>query len=152
MRTGIVLFALVTSAAVPAAAQAQPPRPLPFAPKKGDSVAVKGCLRGSALAATEVGSAEGPSRMSEPLTFRLTGDKAALKSLRADHDGRIVEVRGVLKSDLPNETGHSRQLGRVRIAIGAPAPNPNSPEAAARRPQPVLQVKTFTGLGTICGR
>jgi hypothetical protein len=152
MRTALIAGLVVIAASLPVGAQ-KPTESTPSAvPKKGDAISVKGCLRGGALEATEVTGAETSNLLQGPIKFRLTGDKAVLKSLRSEHDRRIVEVRGILKSDLPGDAEQSRQLGKVRIAIGAPSPSPNSPEAAARRSQPVLEVRSFDGLGTSCGR
>lgn len=152
MRTAILAGILVIAASLPARAQNDAGKSPSAVPKKGDAIAVKGCLRGGALEATEVTGAESSSnQLTGPMRFRLTGDKAVLKQLRGEHDGRIVDVRGVLKSDWPSDA-QSRQVGRVRIMIGAPAPSPNSPEASARRAQPALEVKSFSGLGTACGR
>jgi hypothetical protein len=152
MRRVLLAGVLAASAALPAAAQ-DAGRSDPFAvPKKGESIVVKGCLRGGALDATEARGADSPaSPLAGPLRFRLTGDKRLLKSLRSEHNGRIVEVRGVLRSDWPADP-NPRQVGRVRIQIGAPDPSPNSPEASSRRAQPALDVTSFSGLGTACGR
>jgi hypothetical protein len=86
------------------------------------------------------------------MTFRLTGDKALLKQLRDEHDGKVVEVEGVLKSELPKESVATRKVGRMRITIGTPSANPASQEAETRRSLPVLEVTAFDGSTTSCGR
>jgi hypothetical protein len=152
MRTLVLAGILVLAAYAPAGAQEGGEKSSSVVPKKGDSITVKGCLRGGALDATVVTGAErSDNQLTGPLRFRFNGDKSVLKSLKTEHDGRIVEVRGILKSDWPSDP-QARQVGRVRIAIGAPTPSPNSPEASARRPQPALDVASFSGHGTSCGR
>lgn len=150
MRTAVIAIALAMLAA--SAATAQKGSPSSRAPKKGDAVVVKGCLSGQALEATELGSKDATGALSSGVTFRLTGDKTLLRQLRDDHDGKIVDVEGVLKSDLPRESVASRKVGRMRITIGTPAQSPNSQEAATRRSLPVLEVTSYNGSTTTCGR
>jgi hypothetical protein len=150
MRTAVIAIALAMLAA--SAATAQKGSPCSRAPKKGDAVVVKGCLSGQALEATELGSKDATGALSSGVTFRLTGDKALLRQLRDEHDGKIVDVEGVLKSDLPRESVASRKVGRMRITIGTPAQSPNSQEAATRRSLPVLEVTSYNGSTTTCGR
>lgn len=149
MRHAIALCVIVTSASLAAAPQKERPS---GAPKKGDAVTVKGCLTGTALEATELGSIDQTGGLSSGLTFRLTGNKSLLKQLRDEHDGHLVEIEGVLKSELPQENVSTRRVGKVRITIGSPAANPASPDAAARRSVPVLEVKSFDSAGTTCRR
>ena len=150
MRTAVIAIALAVLAG--SAATAQNGSPSSRAPKKGDAVVVKGCLSGQALEATELGSKDATGALSNGVTFRLTGDKTLLRQLRDEHDGKIVDVEGVLKSDLPKESVASRKVGRMRITIGTPAQSPNSQEAATRRALPVLEVTSYNGSTTTCGR
>lgn len=120
--------------------------------EKGDTISVKGCLSGNALIATESDEVDAAGVMANGLTFRLDGKKAVLKSLREAHDGRLVTVRGELKSDLPREQGQSATVGRMRITIGGAPPNPNSPYAGNRRSLPVLEIESFTGSPTACDK
>ena len=121
-------------------------------PRKGDAVAVKGCLRGGALEFADIQQAEGEGVLASGLTFRLTGGKAVLKELKGRHDGRVVQVRGVLKSDLQPHGGLGATVGRMRITIGAPSPGAGGPEDEARRSLPVVQVTGYEGSETTCGR
>jgi hypothetical protein len=121
-------------------------------PKKGDTITVTGCLTGGALQATDVSSsADSRFDLAGGLTFRLTGDKKLLKQLRDDYGSKVVQVRGVLKSNLPQDISDSRTLGGMRVTIGA-IPTPNSPDAEARRSLPVLEAKSFDGGTVSCGR
>jgi hypothetical protein len=122
-------------------------------PKKGDSVVLKGCLRGAALEATDVGAEDSSTPLLSGLTFRLTGKKDLLKDMKQKHDGRIVEVRGRLKSDLQQQTGYGTNLGGMRITIGGPAGGASGArEAETRRSLPVVDVTAFEGSETGCGR
>ena len=150
MRTAVIAIALAVLAG--SAATAQKDSPSSRVPKKGDAVVVKGCLSGQALEATELGSKDATEALSSGVTFRLTGDKTLLRQLRDEQDGKIVDVEGVLKSDLPKESVASRNVGRMRITIGTPAQSPNSQEAATRRALPVLEVTSYNGSTTTCGR
>jgi hypothetical protein len=137
------------TAAIGAAQQEKPPsKP----PSKGDAVVVRGCLSGSALASTETRIVDGADPRRErasAVTFRLTGDSSVLKQMRKDHDGHLVEVTGILKSDLPTDDGrHVKTIGKTRIVVGVRSPQTTQPHDPPYRP--VLQVKSYEGLATIC--
>jgi hypothetical protein len=150
MRRAIILCVLLAASAVAFAAQKE--KPVASAMKKGDTIAVKGCLTGGALEATDLAHQDSTGELSTGITFRLTGEKTLLKQMRDKHDGKIVEVEGVLKSDLPQQTVQSHKIGKMRVRIGAPSARPGSPDAEARRSVPVLEVKSFDGSTTTCGR
>jgi hypothetical protein len=150
MRTAAILFSLALAAAMPAAARQEVPKD--ESPKKGDMIVVRGCLRGSALESTETGFLDSKATMMTALTYRLTGDKDALKKLREEHNGKVVEVTGILKSSLP-PAGEVRgkQFGRTRVVIGAGSPTVGAPaRSEANRSIPVLQVKSYEGLAVKC--
>ena len=150
MRVGSTLSAAVfMTVALGATPQEKPPsKP----PSKGDAVIVRGCLSGSALESTEIRLVDGtdPKReRTSAVTFRLTADSDVLKQMRKDHDGQIVEVTGILKSDLPTEDGrHVKTIGKTRIVVGIRSPQTTQPHDPPYRP--VLQVKSYEGLATIC--
>ena len=113
-------------------------------PKKGDPVALKGCLRGGALEATDVGAEDSSTPLLSGLTFRLTGKKDLLKEMKQKHDGRLVEVRGTLKSDLQPQAGYGTNVGGMRITIGGPTAGPaGGREAETRKSLPVVDVSGF---------
>lgn len=151
---GGVLVAAAVALPVPASVQTPtPPEGKPGRDiRKGDTIVVRGCLTGSALEATDLGSREPAGLTSTSLTFRLTGDKALLKQLRDEHDGFLVEVEGRLRSDLPASTAHTRRIGKTRITIGSPGATPGRPAAEAARTLPVLEVKAFERRGASCAR
>jgi hypothetical protein len=141
-------------AALPIAApahQEKASRP-PHASKKGDAIVARGCLNGSVLEALEVGAKADAVSLPAAVTFRLTGDKALLKQMREEADGTEVEVQGKLKSDLPQENGQGRKVGKVRITIGTPAVMPGSVDAERKRSLPALEVTSFEGSTVRCGR
>ena len=150
MRTLLTFSVLVAMTAAMSAAQKETPPTKRV--KKGDQIVVRGCLTGSALEATDLGSADVTGALSSGVTFRLTGDKTLLKQMRDEHDGKVVEVEGILKSNLPPESVASRKLGKMTVTIGAPAANPVSREAQTQRSLPVLEVKSVDGSTTSCGR
>jgi hypothetical protein len=141
------VVALLALCSIPIAAQSEKPRP----PKKGDTVMVEGCLRGSAVEAAElmtVDAEEQIRRVDEvpPLTYRLSGDKKVLKSLKDKHDRTIVKVKGILQSEL-SHGGPGTTVGRTRITIGLDPNNRN-----ADRPVPVLDAISFEGSAVKCGK
>ena len=103
MRTRLLVCALVLTVGGSAAA-AQKEKDASRPPKKGDAIMVRGCLTGQALEASELGSTDITGAPSSGVTFRLTGDKTLLKQMRDEHDGKVVEVQGVLKSNLPAQS------------------------------------------------
>ena len=73
--------------------------------------------------------------MTQGLTFRLTGDKKLLKEMKEKHEKKLVEVHGVLKSDLQPHASRS-QARRMRIGIGAPPTGSGSVADEAKRSVP----------------
>jgi hypothetical protein len=121
-------------------------------PKKGDAVTLKGCFRGGALEATDVGrDGEGLTPLLGT-TFRLTGKKDVLKEMKEKHDNQLLEVRGTLKSDLQPQAGYGTNLGRMRVTIGGPTGSPDARESTNQRSLPVVEVSAFDGTETPCGR
>jgi hypothetical protein len=146
MRTAWILVALAL--AVPF----QQEKSRAKTPQKGDTIVVKGCLRGSSLESTETGILNAESTMMTSLVYRLTGDKDTVKRMRKEHDGQLVEVTGILKSSLP-PSGEVRgtTIGNTRITVGVGSSHVGSPAASeANRSIPVLEVKTYSGNTTKC--
>ena len=124
-------------------------------PKKGDTVVIRGCLRGSAVesAETRTVDAEGETKTDDlvpSLTYRLQGKKDLLKELKDKHDRKVVEVKGILRSELAG-SGLGTTVGRTRIAIGVDA---RTGSGGARNDQaiPVLEAQSFEGTTITCGR
>lgn len=151
MRNALLLVTLVALAgAVGVGAQQdvkQPP------PKNGDTIVVRGCLNGPTLESADAGPVDGGSILPPDLTFQLRGKKDILKDLVAKHDGQMVEITGVLKSNIQGSAPPGRKIGNTRIVIGVQSATRD--RAAAPSPQellPVLEVKSFEGKGLNCGR
>ena len=144
---GLALSALACAGV----ATAQEPSPGGGGPKKGDEVIAKGCLVGPTLQSTETVTTDDLGRASAPYTYQLKGDKKLLKQLRDEHDGRLVEVTGVLKSALPQDTAvRGKKIGKTSVTFGISTPSAQA-GAPDRGPSlPVLEVKSFDGLGTRC--
>jgi hypothetical protein len=151
MRT-IIAAAVCLALASAAAGQDKEKKDSSDLPKKGDVVALKGCFRGGALEATDVGRDEEGFTPLLGTTFRLTGKKDVLKEMKEKHDGQLVEVRGTLKSDLQPQVGYGTSVGKMRITIGGPTGGAGARDAGTQRSLPVVEVLAFTGSETPCGR
>jgi hypothetical protein len=120
-------------------------------PKKGDTVVVKGCLEGQLLRSVETSLLDESGRMATPLTYRLKGDRKLLHALRSEHDGRVVEVTGELKSTLPIPAGRGVTVGKSRIVVGIGAPPAGNQQAQQPTESlPVVEVKTYEGMPVAC--
>jgi hypothetical protein len=137
---------LLSFAATPALfAQKPPDTAEDKPPAKGDQVIARGCLSGTMLSASETRKAKGSGKLDRGVTYRLTGPRGTLRSLRNEHDGEIVEVTGVLKSDLPDEAGAGRgkQIGKSGIFVGMGGPPRGNSPGDMVQYYPVLEVKSF---------
>ena len=123
----------------------------PRSPKRGDNVVVKGCLRGGVLESSEMEVADKGDPLPSAHTFHLKGKKDLLKNLREQHDGSLVEVTGVLKSELMDEAARGTRVGRTRIVVGADSSMRGGPPVPYEA-LPVLEVKSFEGFPTSCRR
>lgn len=120
-------------------------------PKSGDTIVVKGCLRGAMLEATEVGVPDKGDPLPSGHTFQLKGKKDLLKKLRDGHDGHLVEITGVLKSELMDGSERGARIGRTRIVVGVESSMRGGAPVPAE-PLPVLEAKSFEGFPTSCRR
>ena len=143
-----LLVTLVAMAcAVSLVAQTSPQK----VPKKGDTVIVRGCLRGNSVEQADlmVEESEGETRRNEQvpvLTYRLEGDKSVLKALKDKHDRMVVQVKGVLRSEL-SRSAMGTDVGRTRITIGA---DPRNPSQGVDQPLPVLDARSFEPTTVSC--
>lgn len=147
------MSALAVLVALTLAGSAPQERPAAKLPQKGDTIVVKGCLKGSSLESTETGILNADTTMMTSLVYRLTGDKATLKQMRKEHEAEVVEVTGILKSTLPPAGDvRGKTIGRTRITIGVGSSSVGSPATAeANRSIPVLEVKNYEGVSVKCG-
>jgi hypothetical protein len=124
-------------------------------PKKGDTLVIRGCLRGSSVesAETRTVDAEGETKTEDlvpSLTYRLQGKKDLLKELKDKHDRKVVEVKGILRSELAG-SGLGTTVGNTRITIGVDA---RTGSGGPRNDQaiPVLEAQSFEGTTITCAR
>jgi hypothetical protein len=145
MRAAGLFTLLVSLAVAPMLAQKPADDPKTRLPAKGDRVIVRGCVGDSTLNAAVTRREEGDGSLETAVTYRLTGNRKLTRALREEHKGELVEVKGVLKSELPDEAtaAPGRTIGRsgIRIGIGAP-PRGNSPGDMMPH-YPVLEVTSF---------
>jgi hypothetical protein len=149
MRIAPSIVALLLIAVPLSAQQTAPQKP----PKKGDTVSVRGCLRGNAVEQAEllIEGAEGEMSRNDQvplLTYRLQGDKKVLKELKDKHDRMVVQVRGILRSEVSG-SGLGTTVGRTRITMGS---DPRNPTRGAEDQLPVLDAKSFEATTVSCGK
>jgi hypothetical protein len=135
--------------ALPLSAQTAPQKP----PKKGDTIIVRGCLRGNAVEQADVMIEDADGDVTQngqvpAMTYRLQGDKSVLKELKDKHDRMEVQVKGILRSEL-SRSGIGTDVGRTRITIGV---DPRNPTRGAEQPLPVLEAKSFEATTVSCGK
>ena len=119
----------------------------PRRPKKGDTVTARGCLVRGTLEAAELSSENRSVEYLLPLTYRLTGDKKLVKSLKDEHANHVDILVAVLKTDLPDERRQSgAKIGNTHVGFGVVNPNPT----ANQQVLPVLEVKRFEHVGVTC--
>jgi hypothetical protein len=150
MRTTAIVVVIAVSSLSISAYQADKEKPR--TPKKGDTIQIKGCLRGTAVEAANLMTvdAEGETREHDEvpvLTYRLQGDKKLLNDLKEKHDRRVVTVKGILRSDLTHKA-MGTTIGRTRITIGSDPHSAHGTDA----PMPVLEALSFEGLAVSCAR
>lgn len=151
MRTNRLTLSVAVIMLTMGALHAQDRKP----PKKGDMIIVRGCLRGSSVESADmmIPDAEGEARVDDQmpaLTYRLQGKKDLLKALKDKHDRKVVEVKGILRSELSG-SGIGKTVGRTRITIGVDPRTGSSPYSNDQA-IPVLEAQSFEGTTITCGR
>ena len=142
----IVLLAAVLALVV---TQDKPSVPSSAVPKKGDTIVVRGCIDGGTVASSQSEVSDSTGVYSAPVTYRLTGDKKAIKQIKQEHDGHSDILTGILKSDLPDRNPpRGKTVGNTRITIGMGEQPRSDPRAVQY--MPVLQVKGIEHTGTSC--
>jgi hypothetical protein len=151
-RFGIAL-ALASTIALGSIGYAQEPNARTGTPAKGDAIRVKGCLMGPTLESIETVVTDEIGKTSGPMTYQLRGDKDVLKRLRAEHDGKQVEVEGILKSSLPqDDAARSKKVGKTKVTFGVGTPTAQRGVPDAHSALPVLEVTSYDGAGARCTR
>jgi hypothetical protein len=121
-------------------------------PGRGDKVVATGCLMGPTLESTQTVATDQTGRLSTPVTYQLKGDKKVLKQMREQYDAHVVEVTGVLKSDLPQDDALHRTLGKTKVVFGVGTPTAQQNVANQPPAMPVLDVRSFDGTAAPCGK
>ena len=103
-------------------------------PKRGETVEVTGCVSRGRIESNDMKVTDREASFDRLVTYRLTGDKKVLESLKKEHEGHVEILTAVLKSELPIDS--HRQIGNTRIGIGLPGINNPTPN------YPVLEVKS----------
>ena len=103
-------------------------------PKRGETVEVTGCVSRGRIESNDMKVTDREASFERLVTYRLTGDKKVLESLKKEHEGHVEVLTAVLKSELPIDS--HRQIGNTRVGIGLPGINNPTPT------YPVLEVKS----------
>jgi hypothetical protein len=150
---GIAFAAVLCAGASAAAQDPKEPTSNVKTPGKGDTVVVKGCLVGPTLESVETVTTDETGHASGPITYQLRGDKKVLKRMRDEHDGKVVEVTGILKSALPQDSSiRGKTMGKTKVTFGIGTPSAQKGAPDLQSSLPVLEVKSYDGFGTPCGR
>jgi hypothetical protein len=153
MRHVIRAIVLLSFAAISAGAAPQlPETEKPKAPVKGDTVVVRGCLAGTMLHADETRRHHDSGWQVSLVTFRLSGPRNLLRTLRAEHEHETVDVSGVLKSELPDthSVPRGKTIGKTRVIVGMGQPPRGNSPGEAMPYFPVLEVVSFEPAGGRC--
>jgi hypothetical protein len=152
-RTSAFTTALALATLVLPAAAVQDKPASGKVPDRGSQVVAEGCLQGATLRSAELTTTDTTGTLATPLTYQLKGDKGLLKRLRDEHDGRVVRVTAILKSQLPDNERHAKKIGNTTISLGIRTTSPREPSSVHETSAslPVLEVASYEGLGTHCG-
>lgn len=119
--------------------------------KRGDTIVVRGCITGGTVESSDAQANDSTGTYTGFVTYRLTGDKKALKQIKQEHDGHVDIVTGILKSDLPaDNTARGKRVGNTRITVGVGAQPTHDPNVVQYLP--ALQVKEVEHTGVNCRR
>ncbi|CAN5813167.1 hypothetical protein BH18ACI5_BH18ACI5_27110 [soil metagenome] len=118
-------------------------------PKRGDAVAVKGCIVSGTIESTDTEVRDSSGSYSSFVTYRISGNKKIINPIKKEHDGHADVLIGTLKSDLPETNSpKSTRIGNTRVVIGAGEQSRTNPRAP--QSMPVLDVKEIEHTGVNC--
>jgi hypothetical protein len=123
-------------------------------PKSGDTIIVEGCLNATMLEGASATPADGNNALlPSGLTYQLKGKKDVLKDLTAKHNGQVVEITGVLKSNIDTGSAHGTTIGKTRVVVGVQSTSPDrAMMPGTQELLPVLEVKSFESGAINCRR
>lgn len=118
-------------------------------PKRGDEVAVRGCIVGGTIESTDTEVRDSSGAYSSFVTYRISGNKKIVNPIKKEHEGHADVLIGTLKSDLPETNSpKSTRIGKTRVIIGAGGQSRTNPMAP--QSMPVLDVKEIEHTGVNC--
>jgi hypothetical protein len=87
--------------------------------KKGDTIVVQGCVSGSLLKDLRHQKTEAVTGAETAVVYRLIGEKKLLRIIQKEHQDQVLEVVGVVESNPNNTSTHTKEMGRLRVLVGA---------------------------------
>ena len=118
-------------------------------PKRGNDVAVRGCIIGGTIESTDTEVRDSSGSYAGFVTYRISGNKKIVNPIKKEHDGHADVLIGTLKSDLPETNSpKSARIGNTRVVIGAGEQSRTNPMAPPS--MPVLDVKEIEHTGVNC--
>jgi hypothetical protein len=73
--------------------------------------------------------------------------------MRDEHDGKLLEVTGILKSPLPQDSStRGKTMGKTKVTFGIGTPSAQKGAPDLQSSLPVLEVKSYEGSGARCTR
>jgi len=154
-RSGVLMRTLVRASifaigfAVSLSAAQKPEEGAISRSKKGDPIVVQGCVSGSLLKDLRHQKTEAVTGAETAVVYRLAGEKKLLQIIQKEHQDQVLEVVGVVESDPSNtSTTHTKEMGRVRVFVGAGQQEKSQP---GKTPSyPTLRVTSFEVLRPNC--
>ena len=84
-----------------------------------DLVVLEGCIADRVLRTLSADNADPARVVAEGSSYRMTGSKSILHTLRTEHNGHREEVTGKLRGqDAPAGTIHRKQFGKLSVVVG----------------------------------
>jgi hypothetical protein len=148
MRTLFRAFTVAIGFAVSLSA-AQKPEDGPVAgSKKRDTIVVQGCVSGSLLKDLRHQKTEAVTGAETTVVYRLIGEKKLLRIIQQEHQDQVLEVMGVVESNPDKTSTHTKEMGRVRVFVGAGEQETSRPGKSSS--YPTLRITSFEVLRPNC--
>jgi hypothetical protein len=148
MRTLIGASILAIGAVVNLSAAQKPEDGSLAGSKKGDPIVIQGCVSGSLLKDLRHQKTEAVTGAETAVVYRLIGEKKLLRIIQKEHQDQVLEVIGVAESNHDNTATHTKEMGRVRLFVGAGEQETSQP---GKPPSyPTLRVTSFEVLRPNC--
>ncbi len=116
--------------------------------KKGDTIVVHGCVSGSLLKDVRHQKTDAVTGGETSVVYRLIGEKKLLRIIQKEHQDQVLEVIGLVESNPDNTSTHTKEMGRVRLFVGAGEQETSQP---GKPPSyPTLRITSFEVLRPHC--